>query len=103
MNNPFSNNHLPVKDRLLSLDVFRGLTMFLLIGETTFLYERLLDFNTEGSFWHTFFLQFHHHPWNGLRPWDLVQPYFMFIVGVAMPFSFGARWAKGHSWRSSSN
>jgi predicted acyltransferase len=43
-------------------------------------------------------LQLDHHPWNGLRPWDLIQPFFMFIVGVAMPFSFGTRWSRGDSW-----
>jgi predicted acyltransferase len=45
-------------------------------------------------------LQFHHHPWNGLRFWDLVQPYFMFIVGVAMWFSVGKRASRGDTRRS---
>jgi len=43
--------------------------------------------------------QFHHHPWNGLRFWDLVQPYFMFIVGVAMWFSVKKRESRGDSRR----
>ena len=85
--------------RLLSLDVFRGLTMFLLIGETTFFYEHWLALTADGGFLHAFALQFHHHPWNGLRFWDHIQPFFMFIVGVSMPFSFGARWARGDSWK----
>ncbi len=101
MNNTTSNKHLAISERLLSLDVFRGLTMFLLIGEATFLYEHLLQFGPEGGLWQSFVLQFHHHPWNGLRFWDLIQPFFMFIVGVAMPFSFAARWAKGQSWSDS--
>lgn len=84
--------------RLLSLDIFRGFTMLLLISETTFFYEHWLELTTPGSFLHSFALQFHHHPWNGLRFWDHIQPFFMFIVGVSMPFSFGARWAKGHTW-----
>ena len=32
--------------------------------------------------------------------WDLVQPFFMFIVGVSMPFAFTRRWEKGASWKS---
>jgi len=42
--------------------------------------------------------QFNHVDWIGLHFWDLVQPFFMFIVGVAMPFSFSRRWDKGDSW-----
>jgi len=91
-------NGLP-ENRLLSLDFFRGLTMFLLIAEGTHLYSLLTDPPFAGTLVGSFFTQFHHHPWNGLRFWDLIQPFFMFIVGVAMPFSFGKRWARGDSWR----
>ena len=41
--------------------------------------------------------QLEHHAWNGLHSWDLIQPFFMFIVGVAMPFSIGKRWQRGDS------
>lgn len=93
------DNNTTLQDRLLSLDFFRGLTMFLLIGEGTHIYNLLVDPAFEGSFVASFGTMFHHHPWNGLRPWDLVQPFFMFIVGVAMPFSFYKRWERGDSWR----
>jgi len=85
--------------RLLSLDFFRGFTMFLLIGEATAIYERLIDPALHNPLIQTLGLQFHHHPWNGLRFWDLIQPFFMFIVGVAMPFSIGRRLEKGDTWR----
>ncbi len=88
-----------VNDRLLSLDFYRGLTMFLLIGETTHLYNLMVDPAFKGTIISAIGTQFHHHPWNGLRFWDLVQPFFMFIVGVAMPFSFGRRWARGDTWQ----
>jgi predicted acyltransferase len=78
-------------ERLFSLDFFRGLTMFLLIGESTHLYARLVDPALQGTLLHAIGTQFHHHPWNGLRFWDLVQPFFMFIVGVAMAFSVAKR------------
>ncbi len=77
--------------RLLSLDFFRGATMFLLIGESTLLYNRWHEYTDSGSFLHELAVQFHHHPWNGLRFWDLVQPFFMFIVGVAMAYSIRKR------------
>src|SRR5262245_36300753 len=79
----------PPGARFASLDFFRGLTMFFLIAESTRIYEHLVDPALQGSFIHALGTQFHHHPWNGLRFWDLIQPFFMFIVGVAMPFSFG--------------
>jgi predicted acyltransferase len=84
-------------ERLLSLDFFRGLTMVLLVAEGTHLWSVLLQEPISGSFIEPFFRQFHHHPWNGLRFWDLIQPFFMFIVGVAMPFSYEKRIKKGAS------
>ena len=83
--------------RLQSLDLFRGLVMFLLVAEGAGLYEALSGMRPEGSFFHSLVAQFHHHPWHGLRFWDLVQPYFMFIVGVAMPFSLAHRQKLGFS------
>jgi predicted acyltransferase len=85
------------QNRLISLDLFRGLIMFLLVAEGAQLWDATLDMAPEGTILHGFFLQFHHHPWNGLRFWDLVQPYFMFIVGVAMWFSVKNRKLKGDS------
>jgi predicted acyltransferase len=86
-----------VTGRLTSLDFFRGLTMFLLVAEAALLYESLLVPELEGTWIHAVATQFTHHPWHGLRFWDLVQPFFMFIVGVAMPFSFARRWDRGDS------
>lgn len=88
----------PTPTRLVSLDVFRGITMFLLIGDSAGVFHAFSDATLDGSFLGAFVSQFHHHPWNGLRFWDLVQPFFMFIVGVAMPFSFGRRWERGDSY-----
>jgi predicted acyltransferase len=92
------SNPLPElgSNRILALDVFRGITMFLLIAEGALLYRHLLDAGSEGIL-HSLALQFHHHPWHGMRFWDLIQPYFMFIVGVAMPFSYANRVRKGQS------
>ena len=76
--------------RLASLDFFRGLTMFLLIGEATGLYELLRSPAFHGALVGGIGWQLEHHPWNGLHCWDLVQPFFMFIVGVAMLVAISA-------------
>ncbi len=88
---------LPVLERLRSLDFFRGLTMFLLIGESTRIYEHLVDPALKGTILYTIGTQFDHHPWNGFRFWDLIQPFFMFIVGVALALSTARREAQGQS------
>jgi len=85
------------KERLLSLDFFRGITMFLLVAEGTRLWSVLVQDPIAGTVFESFFQQFHHHQWNGLHFWDLVQPFFMFIVGVAMPFSYANRLKRGDS------
>lgn len=85
-------------DRVTSIDFFRGLTMFLLIGESTHLYSNL---NSVDSVVVRFFAtQLSHHEWNGLHFWDLIQPFFMFIVGVAIPFSVTNRLRKGATEKS---
>lgn len=72
--------------------------MFLLIAEGTRLYSALRKAGSPESFYGKLIMQFHHHEWNGLHFWDLVQPYFMFIVGVAMVFSLTKRWERGDPW-----
>jgi len=89
---------LTTEGRLLSLDFFRGFTMFLLIAEGTHLFSHLVDPEINSGFINAIGNQFHHHPWNGLRFWDLVQPFFMFIVGVALPFSVAKRMEKGDAY-----
>jgi predicted acyltransferase len=87
-------------ERILSIDFFRGITMFLLIGEFSELFNYLRDPYFNGTIISLIATQVHHHPWNGLHFWDLIQPFFMFIVGVSMPFSFSKRWNRGDSWKA---
>ena len=42
--------------------------------------------------------QMDHVAWRGGVFWDMIQPSFMFMVGVAMPFSFASRMARGETW-----
>src|SRR5688500_12647431 len=89
--------HIP-QQRLSSLDFYRGLTMFILIGGSTHLYELLQ--NSNYSFISSLGFQLEHHPWHGLTFWDLVEPFFMFIVGVAIPFATMNRLEKNESWKN---
>ena len=86
--------------RFISLDFMRGLIMVLLALESSRLYDHLHE-ATEGSLLQGFFNQFFHHPWNGLRFWDLIQPGFMFIAGTAMAFSLHKQQERGVPWHTS--
>lgn len=85
--------------RLLSLDVMRGLIMILLAAESAGVYSRLWDI-TEHGLGAGLVEQFFHHPWHGLRFWDLIQPGFMTIAGTALFLSYSAKASKGISWRA---
>ncbi|HEU5052618.1 MAG TPA: DUF5009 domain-containing protein [Hanamia sp.] len=84
--------------RLASLDFYRGMIMVLLMLESTKMYEHLLHMSSKGSFLHSIAIQFTHYPWHGLHFWDLIQPGFMFIAGVAMAFSLYKQTANGVPW-----
>ncbi len=91
-----ANPSLTAGERLLSLDVYRGLIMFLLVGEGAAFYHALQEWDV--PWLRTSVAQFHHVEWRGLVLWDLIQPGFMFIVGVAMAFSLAKREDRGQSW-----
>ena len=80
--------------RLLSLDFFRGITMFFLIGP---LYGVMRA--SENGLLSSIGWQFEHRYWHGLTLYDFIEPFFMFIVGVAIPFSVMSRTEKGQSWK----
>jgi predicted acyltransferase len=79
--------------RLVSLDGFRGFIMMMLISSAFGLVSLQNDptFGWLGR-------QFDHVEWTGMVFWDLIQPSFMFMVGLAMPFAFGRRAAQGESF-----
>ena len=85
----------PLVGRVNSVDFYRGLTMFLLAGESTLLYEHFLQ--CDSGILHFLGTQFSHHEWHGMHFWDLIQPFFMFIVGVSIPFAVANRLKKGDS------
>ena len=71
--------------RLMSLDLFRGATIafMILVNDAG---------NEEASYW-----PLQHSAWNGWTPTDLVFPFFLFIVGVALAYSFRSRIDRGES------
>lgn len=89
------NTGSPIAGRVSSIDFFRGLTMFLLVGESTHIFSQFLKIDV--VFIQSLAEQFHHHRWHGLHFWDLIQPFFMFIVGISIPFAVANRLKKGDS------
>ncbi len=85
-------------NRILSIDFFRGFTMFMLVSGITGLFVEMISLNKGGPVIAAIGKQLDHVEWVGLYAWDLIQPFFMFIVGVAMPFSLAKRLARGDSW-----
>lgn len=63
------------KERLTSLDVFRGFTILL-----------MTIVNNPGS-WSSIYPPLEHAEWHGCTPTDLVFPFFVFIMGTAIPFA----------------
>lgn len=73
-------------ERLVSLDAFRGFTMFWLLGGHAFFHAVAAWTGIE-----ILAYELRHSPWEGLRYYDLVWPSFMLMVGMAIPFSFARR------------
>jgi predicted acyltransferase len=74
--------------RLLSLDAFRGFTIAAMI---------LVNFPGNGD---NVFFQLRHTVWNGISFTDLIAPFFLFIVGVAIAFAYTKRIEAGISPKS---
>jgi predicted acyltransferase len=79
------------QQRYLALDAYRGFIMTILVSG---------GFGLAGLARHKpaftgIANQFEHMPWEWIAFWDLIQPAFMFMVGVAMPFAFAIRRERG--------
>ena len=69
----------PARERLLSLDVFRGMTV-----------AGMLLVNDPGT-WGAIYPPLEHAAWHGWTPTDLIFPFFLFIVGITTHLSLSAR------------
>lgn len=83
--------------RLTSLDAYRGFTM-LLMAMATYRWLRIAEAFPDSDFWKIATHQLEHVPWAGWSIWDMIQPSFMFMVGVSMPYSYGKRHTLGQSY-----
>jgi heparan-alpha-glucosaminide N-acetyltransferase len=83
------------QQRYLALDAYRGFIMLVLVSGGFGLAElakRRPAFTGIAQ-------QFDHMPWEWITFWDLIQPAFMFMVGVAMPFALARRKEQGATGR----
>lgn len=69
--------------RLVSLDVFRGMTI-----------AGMVLVNNPGT-WDAIYPPLEHAPWHGITPTDFIFPFFLFIVGVAIPLALSKRIEEG--------
>ena len=77
-----------MKERLLALDVFRGMTI-----------AGMLLVNNPGS-WSNIYPPLEHAAWNGWTPTDVIFPFFLFIVGITTHLSLEGRRARGDDERA---
>lgn len=81
----------PAQQRYVALDAYRGFIMIVLVSGgfgLAGLAARKPAFAGIAN-------QFEHMPWEWITFWDLIQPAFMFMVGVAMPFALARRMEQG--------
>jgi len=101
----------PATERLMSLDAYRGLIMLFMASSGFGLPQVAKEIakTNPDTWWRYLAFQVDHPPWLaattgqlfwGLSLWDLIQPAFMFMVGVAMPYSYARREARGDSYGS---
>ena len=80
-------------ERLYSLDALRGFDMVWIMGAEEIFHT--LAKATGSSFWGSIANQFTHPDWNGFHLYDLIFPLFLFLAGVATPYSVGREREKG--------
>lgn len=85
--------------RIASIDVYRGLVMFLMLAELLHLMNLATEFPDSPFIGLYEWIRFSttHVEWVGCSLHDLIQPGFSFLVGVALPFSLASRVRKGES------
>jgi len=78
---------MALKNRIISVDIFRGLTIVLMILV-----------NTPGT-WSNVYAPFLHREWHGYTPTDLVFPFFLFIVGTSIVFAYKNKTANSATYK----
>jgi len=96
---PMDRNVNITKNRVLSLDVMRGLVMIFLGGESCRLYLYIRDLQSSESYKEVVDFFFEHHPWHGLHAWDIIQPAFMLMAGSSLYLSWHYKSLNGFTWQ----
>lgn len=86
-------NQTAAVKRLYSLDALRGFDMFWIMGADD-IFRKIADV-CKTPFWQTISDQLEHPAWNGFHFYDLIFPLFLFLAGVATPYSVGRDLEKG--------
>ena len=92
-----SKTTLPLQ-RIASVDAYRGLMMLYMAFESWRLAEPMIKSMPESPFGQWLYWQLSHVTWRGGGAWDMIQPSFTFLVGVAMVFSLQKRSEKGEDF-----
>lgn len=95
MNNSDKTPPANVKSRLLSLDALRGFDMLWIIGGSGII--NAIAKNSDAGWLKALDLQMTHVTWNGFHFYDLIFPLFMFISGIAIPYSVKSALGKNPS------
>ena len=83
------------RERLASLDILRGLDLFLLVFFQPVIVSLARNWS-DIPFFSFILKQFSHVDWIGFTAWDLVMPLFLFMVGCALPFSLSKYRSQGN-------
>jgi predicted acyltransferase len=91
----------PSTDRLVAVDAYRGMVIFLLVPDLygAFSFHRMARQFPDDPVWANLAAWFTHVQWSGFSAWDLIMPSFVFLVGVVMPLSAAARRRRGDTER----
>ena len=80
--------------RIISVDVYRGFVMLLMMAEVLSL-PTVAQALPESGFWQFLAFNQSHVPWTWLSLHDMIQPSFTFLVGVVLPYSIASRIKRG--------
>jgi len=86
----------PTPGRVVSVDLYRGAVMFLMMAEVLELGRVARSF-PDSPTWRALAFHQSHVAWTGCSVHDMIQPSFSFLVGVALPFSLASRARRGES------